>query len=581
MDADTLDLTKLFVQDVQYEVPIFQRPYVWNEEEHWEPLWEDVVSVIHDHLQRDEHPHFLGAVVLDQVPNPTASVVTRQVIDGQQRLTTLQLLLAAARDVAEERGFDRFYGRLNRLIENDPDVVVEPDTSYKVWPTRSDREGFKAALTGAVGVSSSLIDAYEYFRWAIDGWLGELSEGTEEEMYDALVTVLTRLMMIVVIDLDDKDNAQVIFETLNARGTPLEASDLIKNDLFDRAKQNGEDVEFLHDTYWERFLDDYWREDVRQGRLFRSRIDIFMTHFLSMKMGREVKSTQLFNRFRGFLDAKGDSVESFLTALDHYGGVYAGFEAWPDDSREARFFARLETLELTTAYPFLLAVFGLAGSELSRDERTEVLDALESFLVRRLVCKLTTKNYNRLFLTLLAEVQGGATGLAERVRSSLLAGEGDAVRWPTDDEVMHAVVNERMYRSIRQDRIAMVLSAVNDGLPGFEEPIRIAGSLSIEHLMPQRWREHWGEPPAGITPEEREVLVNSFGNLTLVTQRLNSHLSNGPWEAKRRAIFQHSALPLNRGLPESWDDETIRERSREIGGTICQVWPRPNNSQFH
>src|SRR5690606_23704845 len=123
-------------------------------------------------------------------------------------------------------------------------------TLYKVWPTRADRDGFMAALSGSRSGQSSLVAAYSYFRGAIEEWVDDLSEGSDEDQFDALVTVLTRLMKVVVIDLDDKDNAQVIFETLNARGTPLEASDLIKNDLFDRAKQNGEDVEKLHDRFW-------------------------------------------------------------------------------------------------------------------------------------------------------------------------------------------------------------------------------------------------------------------------------------------------------------------------------------------
>ena len=580
MRADTLDVTKLFVQNIQYVVPVFQRPYVWNEEEHWDPLWRDVQAVVRDGAGGggEEHPHFLGAIVLDQQPTSVGAVDERQLIDGQQRLVTLQLLLAAVRDISKETGEERLQGRLSQLVANSEYVISDPEDALKVLPTRSDRTGFQAAIddAGVSSIDSKLLDAYWFFRSAIRAWL-ESTDRNGTDLLGDLVNVLARGLRVVVIDLDDRDNAQVIFETLNARGTPLEAADLIKNDLLNRAKQSGHDVEELHDRHWARFLDDRWREEISQGRLLRSRIDAFMGYYLTMQTEREVRSSQLFSRFRSWLDGSGQDIRVVLASIDRYGEVFERIETLEGDSLDGTFMSRLNTLEVTTAYPLLLWLFGVPEDDLTLADRHTILRDLESFLIRRLLCKLTTRNYNRLFLTLLNGVKDNPSAAAATMRARLLAATGDAVRWPTDDEVRSAVAGGRMYGSLRQDRIELVLKELNrvaltDSL---SEPIKVQGKLTIEHLMPQSWQQHWPLPDDPGAESRRELLINTLGNLTLATQKLNSSISNGPWADKRRAILQHSALSLNRQLPETWSDDAIEERGMVLANAIVATWPRP------
>ena len=287
MDADTLTLSELFAKDVRYLVPPFQRPYVWNQDDQWAPLWVDVSETVERYLEQlteaedDEvvatentRAHFLGAVVLQQEPSRTAEPEKREVIDGQQRLTTLQLLLNAAQRALERHGYAGHSKRLSKLVLNDEEFFDgNEDFKFKVWPITANRDAFRDAMTaGSSGEDSSaspIVQAHDYFLEQIADWLDRSAprEGTA----DALETTLTKLLQVVVIDLKRNDDPHMIFETLNARGTPLLAFDLTKNYLLQEASDQTASVQ--HDL--EFFGGDWWREDVRQGRILRPRVDVF------------------------------------------------------------------------------------------------------------------------------------------------------------------------------------------------------------------------------------------------------------------------------------------------------------------
>lgn len=222
MRADTVDLRRIFGKDVRYTVPLFQRPYVWNRDDNWSALWEDVRRTI----ERIESagktgdtvaPHFLGAVVFDETPYLSSNLETRQVIDGQQRLTTLQLFLYAARLSAAALDHERSVRLLSKFLENDEDLFdsgQHPDHQYKVWPTNADRDQFRAVMSGQA-TDGTMAEAVSYFRGEIDAWLAESAQ--PEERLSALVQTVREQLRLVIIDLEEHDDAQVVFETLNSR----------------------------------------------------------------------------------------------------------------------------------------------------------------------------------------------------------------------------------------------------------------------------------------------------------------------------------------------------------------------------
>lgn len=599
MDAGQLSVKKIFGQDRRHIIPLFQRPYVWKMQEQWEPFWDDV-RVVTERILRNENtsPHFLGAIVLDQVPKPTGHLETRLVIDGQQRLTTLQIFLEAFCDLAANVGMEDHHLALRKLTRNDDPLSKDPDETLKVWPTNSDRDHFRRVMfaespedllkkygrkPGSTWVYHQIGDAYLYFYRAVLEWLKPEEEGIEDRV-EALYTAVAERLRMVVIDLGTDDDAQLIFETLNARGTPLLASDLIKNYLFHKA-QDPDEQQRLYSEYWSPFDHDasYWRAEVASGRLRRARIDLFLQHFLTLKTKDDVLVTALYKEFRDYTDGRGDGEpQASFASIKTYSEIYRSFEHQTPETRQALFFERLSTLQITTAYPFLLELTAQYGDE--PDEILTVLEVIESFLVRRLVCQMTAKNYNRLFIDLLGALDGEGT-VSERVRGFLTGLEGESVRWPRDAEFRLAWTEAPLYRVLARARLRMLLEAVERKLRTEKtENVLFKEALTVEHVMPQAWQAHWPLPPDEPRDKAyagREKLVHTMGNLTLLTKVLNPGVSNLAWVDKRAAITKHSALALNREFHTfpDWNEETIRERANQMFKYARELWPNPQGDQ--
>ena len=582
MKSDTVDLKLLFGKDVRYVVPLFQRPYVWNEVEHWKPLWTDVTAIVEMFLHdpKEVSPHFLGAVVLDHITTQVAEVEARQVIDGQQRLTTLQILIAACRDAADAHGFDKQARVLAKLTENDPDLIAEAQHRLKVWPTNVDRVSFGAVVAGSAEADrkSPITRAYAFFLKTVSDWFDEAPDA--EESLSALIAVLRSLLKIVVIDLEHNDNAQVIFETLNARGTPLRASDLIKNFLFQRATDAGEPVEDLYATYWREFEEPGWRMEVRQGRLKRLRLDLFLSHYLTMRSGKEISVSALFEAFRSFVSAADGTIEELLEDLRKYGAIYDQFDELPPDDPRGLFFYRLRTMQATTADPLLLFLFGLDDKMLPSESLVSILRRIESYLVRRMVARLTTKSYNIVFLGLLQAVKAEPHNAEAEVEKYLSSLEGDSQFWPHDDLFQRSLETGELYRTLSRARLRIVLEALEEASKGkYAEHLLVLDKLTIEHLMPQSWEAHW-PLPTDQHPLEAEkgrgARIHRLGNLTLVTKKLNPKMSNGPWGKKRSDLLDHSALALNRSLPEQWNETAIDVRGAALAELALSMWSGPS-----
>jgi uncharacterized protein with ParB-like and HNH nuclease domain len=245
-------------------VPLFQRPYVWSEEAQWEPLWEDILRVASRFLvnpQGSHQPHFIGAVVLQQMPNSTGGFQERTIIDGQQRLTTLQILLDAMHAEFEHAGVTKPAKRLERLIRNDEEFCTHPEDEFKVWPTNRDRPAFCEVMAAATPVDYNALtykkdrlpQAHRFFSEQVRNWLKNGEESGLSARADALETTARELLQVVVIDLATDENAQEIFETLNARGAQLSAADLIKNFIFQRLLIEGADTESAYEEDWKQF----------------------------------------------------------------------------------------------------------------------------------------------------------------------------------------------------------------------------------------------------------------------------------------------------------------------------------------
>ena len=464
MKADAHPLKTLFGKDARYVVPLYQRPYVWTQEDKWEPLLEDILLVVRDTLLGIEvAPHFLGAIVLDYQFGAVADLEVRHIVDGQQRLTTLQIILGAAVEVADRHDCDRAARLLRKLTSNNPDLVAEPDQEFKVWPTNVDRLAYRAVMRRQVTpdlTSSLLVKAHGFFVDALEVWVSELTVSVDDGL-DTFTRAVRDYLRLVVIDLEKDDDAQAIFESLNAHTTPLLAIDMVKNLVFRRAESEGADLEALYFRNWQPFDEDPWRRQIRQGRLYRPRAEIFLMHWLTMKRGDDTSARHLYPVFRRLMEGRtGISVEQMVAEFAGDASVYDSFDQQPLGSRARLFFERLAVLDVSTIYPLLLFLFRQSPEVLPAWRRDRALEVLESWLVRRMLCRFTIKSYNRYFLDLLQAVQRSPERSDEVLRDELISASGDSNRWPDDEQLQGTLEQRSLYYSVRGDKIVMVLRAV-------------------------------------------------------------------------------------------------------------------------
>jgi len=612
MKAESQSLKRIFQGAMRYAVPLYQRPYVWRhapddpEKDRLGPFWEDVKQTV-DRLVEHEQllaaagdpdklapmtPHFFGAVVIEEPEKVAGGVVAHEVIDGQQRLTTAQLLIAAAARTCDSFARPKHASRLRKLWTQDEDVEVAGDQRFKLRPSRYDRTAFAGVMDPdalAPDGKDRVTTGYHYFAAQLAKWVTELPAGEEDEYFDALRDTIYEHLLFVVIELQPGDNPQGIFESLNAQGERLLAIDLVKNHVFRRARRAEVDLEQLDTEVWSaRFGDEWWRADVKQGRYQRPRAELFLMHWLTERAEAEVSATGLFVEFSRLFGAENvdlHEVKGFVDGFVADAGTYRGFESLEAGSRERLFFARREVLDIGVVYPVVLRLWRAqeAGS-IDHGRRVDGLRALESWLVRRMTMRLTAQNYNRVMLDVLKAMALAADPVAGMI-DHLRAFKQDTPTgwWPTDEEFRTHLLEQPVYNSITQARVRMLLEAAEARLHTPKtEKVPLPAKLSIEHVIPQTWTDTWPLED----PEDEEALarrtgcLHRLGNLTLVTSSLNPALSNDPWAEKRGELAQHSALRLNARLvhdhPDAFDEDAIDARSKALAALLIAEWPGPH-----
>jgi hypothetical protein len=601
MDTQVRTPQLVFMQPQRLIVPLFQRPYVWNEENQWDPLWRDVLRVTERSLAEPgvkPQPHFLGAVVFQQMPNSIGSLQIRTVIDGQQRLTTLQLLLDALHAELLAVGAQQSAMRLEALVVNPPAFCELEEDQFKVWPTNRDRSAFNDVMGAEPPVNyeslnhhdARLVKAHRFFAEQAREWLQH--NGPEEVPVRAerLEHAVRELLQLVVIDLNVEENAQEIFETLNARGAQLTAADLIKNFIFQRLMEEGFDVEAAYEKYWKDFETGFWETEINFGRLRYSRSSIFLNHLLISRTGQEIVAREVFSRFKTFADFDVNvPMSALLQQLARAGKVYRGFIEGATASnpidRLQLFAYRTGTLESEVFKPVILWLLDPELDPIPDGQVTKTLEVIESWLVRRMLVRAQTKAYNQTAAELVAHLRKGDRTSAGDLAEAFFAAQTSSSRyWPDNKEVAGELANLLAYLRLRRGRLRMVLEAIEDFRRGWRDGAeglggeRVArGKYHIEHVMPRSWKEHW--PLLTGTPEERDRIVHSLGNLTLLTSKLNSKVSNSAWESKRTELHKHDVLKMNSLLlataDDSWTDEKIRVRTKEMTEAILTIWPVP------
>jgi hypothetical protein len=603
----TRSIIELFDGKKRFLVPLYQRHYAWSAESQIPLLWEDIerIATRIDEDRMSVVPHFMGAMVVGQIKTYGKQVQAFEVIDGQQRLTTFQIVLAALRDVAAEEG-SKYALELQKYLLNDG-VMEHPEIEqFKLWPALMDRRAFISIMAPDATIDNILpkypddgfvkkaVLAHEYLKDVVRKYVtvdGKFDEHRFETIFEALKEGLA----IVSIELEGGDDPQTIFETLNSRGVELSPGDLMRNFIFQRAKGMGQlggslSVDKLYEQHWLPLDRPFWTQVASRGRQSRPRLDWLLTDHLSMNIGSLVSIERLYDSYRRWILNE----RPFPTVIPELEGISASaqveerlFEQGKNDPL-GDFGRFAHAFDVSTVMPLVLY---LATEADLREQLPAALSILKSYILRRDICRLTTKNYNKLFVGLIPKLRETSIGQVEFLIANLSERDSDIDRWPDNDEWREAWMDRDQYSGSRRNRLNYIFEIVESELRSVRnEEIEIKSALTIEHIMPQKWQDNW--PLPGYEEAEavdefdmeyrakmlgRNRVVNTLGNLTLLTQTLNSSVSNGPYATKMPAIRAHSSLALNRDLNSwnHWDEETIQQRGEILFKTAKETWAGP------
>lgn len=609
-------------------VPFYQRSYVWTLSNQWAQLWDDIRAKAESRLNGNKStPHFLGAVVLD--PQPRTGLIgvdTLHIIDGQQRLTTLQFILKSVLLTLKSVNSTAISEIVSGTLKNtNPDTMRDPNIeTFKVWPTFRDRKNYRLAFEAInleaminifpnsftqretirkIGVNHPPpLEAIWFFTEKFEKWVKAGNEIEIPVRSEILATSILQDLKIVSIVLDEDDDAQIIFETLNGRGAQLHATDLIRNFIFMRADREGTDSEELYNEFWSKFESSYWNEEQRRGRMRKPRIEWFIHASLQAELQEEVDLGRLYFEYRRYV-FNGNMPKTAQTQLDtlsKYAVQYKELISGEGESPIARFGLRISPYDITTLHPLALLI---SVAPISDESKDEMFNILVSYVVRRTICGLTAKNYNNVFITALRNLSKSEV-TPEALRSFFSSLNGEASRWPKDEEFKNICITGSIYPGrLETPKMRAILAELELGLRQASRTENSFNSnlinLDIDHILPKSWYTYWPLPDGtvvnsselynirlrhamGVQLEEkenailtRENCIPTMGNLTLLNLSVNREAQHKSFQIKKDLLLANTHLRLNIPLLgiKQWDEDAILKRGELLADIALKVWP--------
>lgn len=549
----------------QYQVPLYQRVYSWGKKQLGQ-LWSDIVELERTLGEDPKASHFIGSLVLASSPDFGAIGVNKfLVVDGQQRLTTLTLLLAALRDHLTEAGeAERANGIDAQYLIN----VFDNGKPLKVMPTQTDRPAYKAVLnrTPQAGGEDAVGDAYRFFRSKI----AASDDPDDPHDLELLEAAIVRGLALVVVTAEPSDNAHRIFESLNNTGLRLTQSDLLKNYLFMRL---GDRAEAVYDTVWLPL----------EKKLDAENLELLFWLDLAQRDDRAKQSdTYIGQQHRLERLTTIDELEAEVIRIAKLGDVLATIlkPATEQDVEISRRLTRIRAWGSTTAYPVVMRILDRrAAGTATDDEVVRALTYLESYFVRRVVIGRATANLNRTLLQAVGSISD-ADHIDVALREYLSRGRK---YFATDEQVREAAQTVAFYWQGRGTQKKLILQWLEEAYRAKEIVHLDPKHLTIEHVLPQTMtdsvRETFAEgfgADADIAYEHERV-VHTLGNLTL--SGYNSELSNKPFVEKRELLAK-SGVSMNQSIAAhaTWGVDEINTRSTELAEKVIELWPGPDES---
>lgn len=589
---------KFLIMEGKVKIPFFQRTYVWNEDN-----WEDLLE---EFLDEERINNFLGAIILKQIPSTTGEPKKLEVIDGQQRLTTISILLKALYDSFSNEIKENIKNEIFSILFYKRDYTSSDYDEVRIEHSLVDDEIYKKIIKESEtlilekidGKSHRMLKCYKFFRTS----LKDINEEKRKKLLNKILYPENKIL--VVIDLDEKEDEQTIFDTLNTAGVRLTSAEIIKNNLFKRAIEligdKNKAIDLYKKTWEETFLKDqetseYWETELATGRFKRQNIEILF-HSIGVIKGFYDPDKHILSDLSKLYKQKINSFKSneelleFINKIMEYAKIYRenikSFDRndlFSFDDDNIRLFHILDNLDISTFHPFILYV--MKEHKQNENIKTNYLKNLEKFVVQNAVAKnVQVKTYNKLCKQFIKNPDNIINELKKIKIESIENGFKNF----SNKEASIILFWIELYKRSKDDK-----SDIKE----------LKYSYSLEHIMPLKWKEYWNfdkvpHPKASELSEieaeqDRENKIYWIGNMTLLKSRLNTAIRNHNFEkkiegdGKNKGIRHYADLyitkedivePFDRG-DRVWNENKIEKRTEKLLDEFLEIWKNDYVSQ--
>lgn len=567
MDAGKRLINDIFNGNRILEIPFFQRSYVWGEEQ-WERLLEDMYDVC-----LTNKSYFLGSVILKQQSTKSNNKVgdRRIVIDGQQRLTTLNIFFKV---LCLKLGKNGKFERIFKLL----------DDEIALTHNHNDIKNFERIINlselETVDEKDAISSCYNYFNKNLD--IKKLN----------LETILSKILF-VGIDIDENEDEQQIFDTINSLGIKLTTAELLKNYFFNK------DNLAMYESYWKNIFEpddetkEYWDTEITTGRIKRTFIDLFLFAYLQIKMNSKnynvktedkldfSKVEQLFQSYKKFIkDYMNNDTITILNELREYAIIFRNNfdskiiedELAPNSGIE-RINALIFGMDNTTLIPYIL--FVLKQND-DNQMNIDLFNYIEAYIVRRIIVRAINKNYNQLFSDRL---------ILNNVKTkdafiNYVTTQTDKTNYmPDDNELLKAFHNSVLNNKTAAGILYLIETKIRKN-PLHSTKLLGISKYSLEHIMPKKWENNWGKLQNQIDIDRRNKKLLTLGNLAIITQNLNAKIRDANWEKKKNGTNNNGLIVYSGNLETiasyltlpDWDEKTIEQRANDLYNHAIEIW---------
>lgn len=541
MDASKIWMLGDFIgtNKVLFKIPVYQRNYDWSES-NCNRLLDDIKSIIDS-----GYKHFLGTIVFMAVKDGGFSLKEYTIIDGQQRLTTMMILLKALADVSKNIDKDCYDEIQESYLHNHH---CSEEFKVKLKPIKTDNSQFIALLKDnydEIDKEGHIFLNYSICKKKLEKWVAE--GVTTSNILEAL----SKLEIVEIVLTKGEDDPQIIFESINSTGLELSSADLIRNFLL----MNAENQERLYEEYWL-----YIEKNLKKNTDYTN-LNIFFMQYIVYKTNSPVNSDKLYENFVRLFKVSNYTQESCLKELKYYADIFKAFVG--ADSKYTneikRILNSIRQLKQTTCYPFLFHLFDDYEQKIiTEDTLLKSLQLILSYLIRRIVCGVPSNSLKNFFIYLynrVFKVSANKNKYYEAINKFMFTVTSKDII-PSDKEFEFALKTANIYCNAALCKF--LLMDIENG--NSKETLNI-DNLTVEHIMPQTLNAEWQH----ISSDDHEIYLHVLGNLSVTGY--NSELSNKSFEEKKKIIIENSkAVVLNSDVisKDIWDINTIKSRSERL-----------------